>query len=350
MPAAPPGASEAAAAGDAPGRALGTLVRAPDWWDYKLPPLLAIGYLLLAAPEPAAPLAGGVTLLLFLATALGTAAFGHLVNDWSDLESDARAGRPSALARLSNPGRAGVVAAALALSLLPWLGLPREPIALALYGAELLLFLAYSLPPLRLKERGVAGVVADALYGHALPVGVAAALFAAAGGRETIELATLAALLVWKLLQGLCGALASQLADRRADRRSGTRTFVLAWGPLASRRLLLRLLFPLQLVAFAAAGAALGPRAPWLLPAWALFLALTLWKVHVRWRRGRSFYRRGYPGYALLNDFHERWLPLGALAALAVADWRYLVIALLHLALFRTALSDLVAARARRFE
>jgi hypothetical protein len=327
---------------------LAALVRLPDWWHYKLPPLFGIGYLLLAGP-PVAPVAAGAELAaLFLLTSLGTGAFGHLVNDWSDLEADRRAGAPSRLSRLSPAARAGVTLAALALALAPWLRLPPEPTARALFAAEFALFAAYSLPPLRLKERGAAGVVADALYGHALPMGVAATLFAVAGGRASIERGALVALVTWKLAQGLCGAIASQLADRRADRRSGTRSFVLGFGPLAARRLLLRVLLPVQLAAFVWTGLALAPRAPWLLPAWGIFLAATLWKIHVRWRRGLGFYRRGYSGYALLNDFHERWLPLAALAALVAAAPGYAPLALLHLLVFRTGLGDLARALRRR--
>jgi hypothetical protein len=327
------------------GTRLATLLRLPDWWHYKLPPLLAVAYLLLAA-DPAVPAgrASGIV-ALFLAAAIGTAAFGHLANDFADLEPDARIGRPSGLARLAPAARRGVLALALALALAPWFALPPAPLAWALVGVEIALFLAYSLPPLRLKERGAAGVVADALYGHAVPVAVVWALFTTAGAASALATPRLlAALFGWKLAQGLCDAVASQLADRRFDRRSGTRTFVLERGPLCAQRLLLRVLLPLQLAGFLVAGVLLWPSAPWLLPVWAVWLAAALWKIHRRWRRGAGFYRRGYPGWVLVNDFQERWLPLAALAALVAAKPWTAPLALAHVALFRSGLHDLAAA------
>ncbi len=342
-------AAPAAAAAALFGTRLAALLRLPDWWHFKLPPLLAIAYLLLAADPAVSAGSSAVLVALFLAAAIGTAAFGHLANDLADLAPDARIGRPSALSRLAPAVRRGVLAAALALALAPWLALPRAPLAWALVAVELALFFAYSLPPLRLKERGAAGVVADALYGHAVPVAVVWALFTAEGAAQALATPRLlAALFGWKLAQGLCDALASQLADRRFDRRSGTRTFVLESGPLRAQRLLLRLFLPLQIAAFAAAGALLWPAAPWLLPAYALYLGAALWRIHRRWRRGRGFYRRGYPGWVLVNDFQERWLPLAALAALVVAKPWTAPLALVHLALFRSGFHDLAAAwRAR---
>ncbi|MEZ5312221.1 MAG: hypothetical protein R2862_00530 [Thermoanaerobaculia bacterium] len=51
---------------------------------------------------------------------------------------------------------------------------PRGAFALGL------LLAVYALPPLRLKERGAAGLVVDALYGHALPMAIVVGLFAPA--------------------------------------------------------------------------------------------------------------------------------------------------------------------------
>jgi len=340
-----PGAGAPAATRTPAGTRLAELLRLPDWWHFKLPPLLAIAYLLLAADPALAGTRSTLLVALFLAAAIGTAAFGHLANDLADLEPDARIGRPSALARLAPAARRAALAGALALAIAPWFALPRAPLAWLLVGVELALFLAYSLPPLRLKERGAAGVVADALYGHAVPVAVVWALFTAEGAASALARPSLLAALVgWKLAQGLCDALASQLADRRFDRRSGTRTFVLEAGPLRAQRLLLRLFLPLQIAAFVAVGLLLLPAALWLLPAYAAYLAAALWKIHRRWRRGAGFYRRGYPGWVLVNDFQERWLPLAALAALIAAQPWTAPLALLHLVLFRTGFHDLAAA------
>lgn len=314
--------------------------RLPDWWSSKLPPLLAFAYLLLSEPSAPSPVAAALLLALFFLTAAVTAAWGHFVNDLADAPQDRLLGRISGAATLGRGQAAAVVVAGLALAVAPWFWLPASASARAAFGLELFLLAAYALPPLRLKERGAAGVVADALYGHALPLAITLGLFGAASGAP-LTAAPLALLVAWKLFQGLCGAVASQIADRKADRRSRTRTPLAAGGALAAHRLLLRFLLPAQLLCFVAALVALIPRWPYLLPAYALFLAGRLTQIHLRWRRGNQFYRRGYPGYALLNDFHERWLPLVALALLVARDPWFAPLALAHLALFRNGLGDL---------
>lgn len=324
----------------------GPLARAPDWWHYKLPPLLAVAYLCLErGGAPAATAA--LPLLLILATSVGTAAFGHLLNDWSDLDADRRAGRPSALSRLRAPTRLAWTGAALLLAVAPWAALPRSPLVLGLFATELLLFAAYSLPPLRAKERGFAGVACDALYGHALPVAVFASTFAlVAGTSGAADRRFFVALTGWKLIQGIASALASQARDRRADRRAGVRTFALAIGP-GRAFALATALFPLHAAAFVAALALAGPLAPWLLAAFAVHVAATAWRLHGRYGKRASYYRRDLAAFPYFHDFQERWLPLLPLAALALGDSRWLALAVGHLLLFRSGLDPLVPWRRR---
>jgi 1,4-dihydroxy-2-naphthoate octaprenyltransferase len=322
------------------GLAAARFFRSPDWWSSKLPPLLAFAYLFLSEPSAPPPAAAALLLALFLATAACTAAWGHFLNDLADAPQDRLLGRISGAATLGRRRATAVVVAGLALAAAPWLWLPASVPARTAFGLELALLAAYALPPLRLKERGAAGVIADALYGHALPLAITLGLFGAASAAPLAAVPA-ALLFAWKLFQGLCGALASQIADRKADRRSRTRTPLAAGGALAAHRLLLRFLLPAQLLVFVAALLALLPRWPWLLPAYALFLVFRLAQIHLRWHRGMQFYRRGYPGYALLNDFHERWLPLVALVLLVARDAWFAPFAIAHLALFRSGLGDL---------
>lgn len=68
-------------------------------------------------------------LLLLLVSVAGVAAFGHLVNDWADVDADLRGGKPNRLTNISNASRGKVVVASLMIGLLPWLPLPRRPSA-----------------------------------------------------------------------------------------------------------------------------------------------------------------------------------------------------------------------------
>lgn len=331
--------------------AVAHLVRFGEWWNHKLPPLLAVAYLLLG--EQPVPLARGATALaLFLATSVATAAFGHLLNDLADLRADRAAGVDRGLHALQPRARIALLAVTLAAALLPWLALPRDRWNVSLYLGELALLAAYSLPPCRLKERGVAGVVADALYAHALPVAITATTFRLVSGERGAWFTALAvAVVLWKLLQGLCGALVGQLRGRRADRRSGTRTLVIRLGPRRALAWVNRLFLPLQGVAFLVVCALVAWRHPWFAPAYPVFFLATAWKLRRVWRKPRSFLRRSYPGYILLNDFHELWMPLLLLLPALARDPAYAWVLGAHLALFRSgpsrALRTLAARLAR---
>ena len=80
------------------------LVRADDWWNDKIPHLVAFAAIGLAA-RGWGTLEGIVELGLFLVSAIGVAAFGHVVNDLTDVSDDAAADKPNRLGPVPGPTR-----------------------------------------------------------------------------------------------------------------------------------------------------------------------------------------------------------------------------------------------------
>jgi len=250
-------------------------VRFGIWWRHLVPPIVAAIYFGAAvAPPTAGRLL--VEVALFLASVVGIAAFGYVLNDVADVASDARAGKPNRAATWSGSGRALRVALWLGVGLAPWLALPRRPLALGLLGA---------------------------------------------------------ALAVALLAKGLRNILLHQIGDRSRDRLAGSRTLVVAIGPVAALAWINRVLLPAEV---ASLGVVLGVLAPFA-PVWiagCLFLLLTAaefsaWKfpfIPKRQLRLKFLW--------CLNDFWELWLPAALLVALvahAIALWP---LALVHVALF----------------
>lgn len=214
------------------------LIRWKDWGHSKMPPFFAVGFLFLLDERPTPEI-----LLRFAAWILFCAAFlafGYSVNDYADRDADRRAGKANALhGRKAGWALAWLLAlSALSLaSLAPWLADRR----LALIVASSYAFsLAYSLPPMRLKERGLAGLAACALAQRSLPLLVGAALF----GRFDRNLWLLAALFT---LVGLRWILLHQVLDARHDEQAEVRTFVLMTGTERSLFLMKKVFFPLEL-------------------------------------------------------------------------------------------------------
>ncbi|CAB4796228.1 MAG: hypothetical protein F2744_01305 [Actinobacteria bacterium] len=322
-----------------------SLVRSGQWWDHKIPPLIAAAVLaVLPATDPNG-LQLFVDLILFLITAVGVAAFGHVVNDLADIKTDAIAGAPNQMAALSTQTRAAVVGGTVVCGLLPWIWLPHTSAALSLLGIEILLLLVYSLKPIRLKDRAAAGVLADSLYAYVVPVLLSIAVFTQVGGISGPGWAITLTVGMWALLMGLRGILWHQVGDIAHDQRAGLSTLATRIGVTHARRIL----GVMVIVEFAAAALALivvaqGTGETWL-PVFGLgyvlyrmFQMSVLWSepVHLRSLR-HSGGRIRFLGFVLLNEFVEKWLPLAALIAIALRLPLMWFAVLLYLVLFDNA-------------
>ncbi len=223
--------------------------------------------------------------LFFLFSTLMTA-YGYLVNDLADVDLDRRHGKSNAFADVPK-GRAALLLLALlalgAASALPFLA--RRNFA-ALWALWLALASFYSLPPLRLKERALAGLAATVLAQQTLPLLLLLAAF------DTPCSPLGLAFGLFATLRGLSSDLGHQVRDYANDLRTGTRTFAVSVGYAQSAQLyalsleaerlalggalsILGLLLPAHRPAIAALGAV-----------YALLLARTLGRSLGTLRRG----------------------------------------------------------------
>jgi len=306
------------------------LLRVQGWFFPKLPPLLAVGYaqvLLTGAPLGSALR----NWLLTVATIFCLAAYGHVVNDLSDLESDRRAGKPNSLERLSPAARIWVCALVAVVGLSALFVLPGA--AAAVLMADYVLATAYSLRPVRLKERGVLGALTDATAVHALPTLYVVFLFAGAGPRPPATAALAIVAPLWAFLLGLRGITSHQVWDYDNDLRSDTRTLVTRVGSDRARSVIRWILFPAEIVAFLAVLAIVGPYAPAVVALVAAYALLDVlrWRV---WRISLDPAPAAMGRYIPPADLYQAWFPLGLAVQLAVRDLAFAVIPLLHVALF----------------
>jgi hypothetical protein len=220
---------------------------------------------------------------------------------------------------------------------LPWLVyFPTDSVTVGLLAAEFALLLAYVSPPLRLKERGLAGVVADAFYAHALPTLIAAnTLFLMAPYDHPVLFAT--SLAAWQLPLGARNIIHHQMADYEADRASGTRTYVTAVGGTQATRFVERRLIPIEIAGFVS---------------WLTVVAFTMPAVPLAFMvhgvvRAVSHRARSTPVVtrweamsAFVDAFCLVWMPLVAISVVCVAEPRMIVLGAAHVILFRRALHE----------
>jgi len=299
-------------------RYLSLLVRWADWKATKLPLLLAgMSYALLRKDQLGAAEAADFAALFVLICLY--ASLGHIVNDYADREADRIAGKQKILARLSKW-------AAIVVITLPCVGIVA--IASAMFqGYTLLLTIVallvasfYSLPPIRLKERGVLAWIAAALAQRTLPMAI---VF------EALDQWDWAAVLLCVLgtLIGLRHIAIHQLGDHYNDLRSGVRTVVTEHGAERIMRLITRGLFPAEVACACVAVGAMSyfePLVGTAAIAYAIVLALQTWN-------------RGFPSplvtYGGISEFYYVILPIMLAFLLARKNPLFLPVLLVSAAL-----------------
>jgi len=199
-------------------------IRSNEWWEYKLTLFLFVGLLVLLDLGFYNPISAFFHLLILLGAIVTGAIFVSLINDFTDLEDDSKAGKLNRLAGFSTGRSIAYIFLIVSLgSFFTWYLWVYSTTILFYLGAWIS-FSLYSIPPIRLKSRGVLGVFADAFGAHVFPT-----LFVLSGmfefmGREH-DVYVFLILGVWSFSYGLRGILWHQFLDLHNDRIAGVKTF-----------------------------------------------------------------------------------------------------------------------------
>ncbi len=294
-------------------RRLASVARITEWWRYKFAPILATCFATALLSHFSIWTLSGRLLLLLLALTVA-ATYVSLLNDWTDRADDAAAGKSNRMADVP----AGRFAALLGTCLAAGAGFMayfwREGGAVCLlYLGTWVVYTLYSLPPFRLKGRGLAGVLADAAGAHFFPQVLAMSLVSCWAGRA-LPVLWVAAVSIWALSSGIRNIIWHQLSDAANDAQAGIRTFVTGFGIAGARRVAEWLAFPLELLALLIMlfmGAHLAPVLAFGLYGGLVLVRLLLWKMTL------VVAQPGPEPHILLNEYYEFFYPL----ALLLAAW-----------------------------
>lgn len=305
-------------------------VRAGEWWDHKFAPIFAIFYAsALHVGAPLAPLWS--TMLLLLLASLPGAIYVSLINDCTDLSEDMAAGKHNRLRGVRWPWTAAALVACVAAGGAVCWHWRHSPMLVGVYLVPWLAFTLYSVPPLRLKARGIFGLMADSAGAHAFPAMLAAVLAYSAAGKNA-DLRWVATVGLWGLCYGLRGILWHQILDADADRRAAVRTFVFQHGEGSAVALGTRVVAPLELLSLLLMLIQLHSWFP--VFALGLYMASSALRVRLHGLSPTLVARKQRP-LLLGKDYYDLFLPLGLLSASAfVHPFDALVLAA-HLACFQ---------------
>jgi len=308
---------------------LGQNARPGDWWEFKIPPLLATAYatalLLHASFQQLWPL-----LLLLLFALLPGAAYVSILNDITDLEDDLQCGKTNRMVGRSVQFQFFAIAICLLLGAAAGWMLRNDPLTLALYAATWVAYTLYSTPPFRLKVRGAWGVAMDTCGAHLLPTLWTATLMIEATG-HAVPWLFLTLLGIWSSALGVRGILWHQLYDRENDRASHVTTFAARKNPESIRRFVAGVAFPLEMASLALILAEMNTPWAWLI----LFAYLAMeglvghyLKIDLIIVQPTSRFR------IIFAEYYQLWYPLTFLVAMAQQSLMAGLLIALQLALF----------------
>ncbi|MFC3196181.1 UbiA family prenyltransferase [Parapedobacter deserti] len=205
------------------------IIRAPEWWGYKLPPLLSVGY--------ATALTSGTTLyhvaplfLFFLGSLAIGAVYVSIINDITDIEEDIAVGKTNRMANLSPLWRGALITGCLAIGGIFGYFMWPDIQTIIFYTFAWMSFSLYSLPPFRFKERGLLGVLCDACGAHLFPSLLMVSGISYTVGME-IDYYWLTLVAIWALMFGCRGILWHQFLDRENDIKTNISTFATRIAP-----------------------------------------------------------------------------------------------------------------------
>jgi len=306
--------------------------RAPEWWGYKLPPLLSVAYgtTLMADNElyPVSP----YFLFFLLSLAIG-AVYVSIINDFTDLREDAAVGKANRMENLAPWLRWGMVVGCLTAGIFLGYFMWPDKLTVSLYTCAWISFTLYSVPPFRFKKRGILGVICDASGAHLFP-----SLFMISGisyvMNVNVDYYWFALVGIWALSFGCRGILWHQFLDRENDIKTNISTLATRVDPQKFKPVAV-VLFCIELAAFLGMLMHINLSAVWIL----LILYIVL--VTIRYTRYANIpiiliTPDNKHSQVLMLDCYQTFFPLGLLFSASFSQPFAWVVLAVHIVLFPT--------------
>ena len=301
-----------------------------EWWEYKLPPLLAVAYgTVIYYGHPIQEVIKPLVFLL-LAIIVG-AAYVSVLNDITDVKEDLKAGKSNSMASLPVGSRYAIIVFILFIGICFGFFIYPDWIGVLYYTLAYVVFSLYSIRPFRFKERGLLGIACDAMGAHLFPALLLTSnLIHIMKVEGTME--WYLAIGCWSLLYGVRGILWHQFHDRENDLKSGTNTFATEINPRTFQSVevvlfIIELLAFLSFISFIVDG--------FILAAALLYLSLSILRLRIFKRTFRMIVTYPYEKYQLLlNDFYIVFLPITLLLIIGREQPIAWLILCFHLTLF----------------
>jgi hypothetical protein len=305
-----------------------SVIRSQEWWGYKIPPLLALGYATtLLSNTPLNKVA--LWFLFLLAAIVVDAIYVSIINDITDIEEDAASNKKNRMAAISPRVRWIFPAVCLLIGIF-FCSIFKDRLSILLYALSWLSFTLYSFPPARLKKRGILGVFADACGSTFFPSLLMVSATSSFAG-QNIDWIWFSAVGIWSLANGLRGILWHQFYDRENDLKINLNTFASKIDPQAFKPKAIAIMV-IEMVALAVMLVRL------MNPVVIIFLAAYFLMLMMYRKIGYSItiiMVPENPYYQIfLSDYYQVFFPISLLVAATIAFASAWIVLAVHIILF----------------
>lgn len=223
-------------------KSLENALRVQDWRFSFIPVIFGLLYLFILFGNGTPNLATWLLLAGSLMTSFGFASLGYLINEWTDIAEDTKAGKHNKLLGFTQRQRVGLFFLVVSFLGLPWVFLPSDFLSLVLIFIEILLFVLYSIPPFRLKNKLLLPNIIDALYAYVVPILLALHTFVLHYGQFSFHIVFLSLLFGLLFTLGMRNIFIHQINDLHHDMSVGKKTLPVALGLQHANRFLIFLM------------------------------------------------------------------------------------------------------------
>jgi colanic acid/amylovoran biosynthesis glycosyltransferase len=306
--------------------------RTKQWWQPKAGLILSIVYLAFLLYEIPASEAF-LYIIPSICTILGIGIFGHILNDWADLEADKKVGKSNMLEGWHFSQKAFFLSFTLFLAFFPWVFLPWDELSISLITAEFFLLVVYALPPFRVKTRGILAIINDALYAYAIPALLAFHTFVLFAGAD-LDVFMYVIIFFWQFSTGVFNMMIHQLEDRENDINTNTHTWASKISAKTARRVALLYSWPIMLTLFVGYIVFVG-----IANIWGYLILLPLLVLHYRKifriKPYRIFFKSPFNAdLQQINLHYHLFLPYWHILLLLLIDVNYLLLFFGHFIVF----------------
>lgn len=306
------------------------IIRSHDWWGCKVSAFLGIAYA--TALIAGINLAQSIPWILFiLASLVIGASYVSIINDVTDVEQDIAAGKNNYMLKFPLFARWVIIGFCAAIGGVFMYYFYPDKISFLLYLMSWVSFSLYSIPPIRLKTKGIAGVFADACGAHLFPSClIISSLYFCMG--QSINWLWFAAVAIWALAFGLRGILSHQFEDRDKDIIAKVNTYATGINPGQFKNKA-KFILAIELVAFIVIALMINQIIV------LIFLLLYIINLLMRYKLYNTrltiitLSEKGNRR-AIMNEYYQVFFPISILVCIAIYQPYAWIILLLHIAVF----------------